>query len=71
MHATYPTYLILLDMIILIMFGEVYAHYAALLQLPTTSSFLSSNILLSTSFSNTLNLCSSLLVRDKFHTHTK
>ena len=38
---------------------------------PITSSLLGSNILLSTLFSNTLSLCSSLNVRDKFHAHTK
>jgi hypothetical protein len=37
----------------------------SLLQHPTTSSILSSNILLSTLFSDTLNLCSSLSVWDQ------
>ena len=37
---------------------------------PVISSFLAPNIFLSTLFSNTLNLCSSLKVRDKFHNHT-
>jgi polysaccharide pyruvyl transferase WcaK-like protein len=36
----------------------------SLLQIPTTSSPLGQNILFSTLFSNTLNLCSSLSVRD-------
>jgi phosphate starvation-inducible membrane PsiE len=35
------------------------------LQPPVTSSLLGRNILLSTLFSNTLNLCSSLYVRDQ------
>jgi hypothetical protein len=38
------------------------------LQPPVTSSFFGSNILLNTLFSNTHSLCSSLNVRDKFHT---
>jgi hypothetical protein len=37
----------------------------SLLQLPATSSLLCPNILLSTLFSNTLNLCSPLTVRDR------
>jgi len=35
---------------------------------PATSSFLGPNIFLSTLFSNTLNLCSSLSAETKFHT---
>ncbi|KAJ4448500.1 hypothetical protein ANN_10516 [Periplaneta americana] len=38
---------------------------------PVTSSLLAPNILLSTLFSDTLNLCSSLKVRSKFHNHTE
>jgi hypothetical protein len=34
-------------------------------------SLLGPDMFLSTLFSNTLSLCSSLTVRDKFHTHTK
>jgi hypothetical protein len=41
------------------------------LKLSVTSFLLGPNILLSTLFSNTLNLCSSLNVRVKFNTHTK
>ena len=39
--------------------------------LPVTLALLGPNILLSTLFSNTLSLRSSLNVRSKFHTHTK
>jgi hypothetical protein len=38
---------------------------------PATSSLLGPNILLSTLFSDTLSVCSSLCVRVQFHTHTK
>jgi hypothetical protein len=49
-------------------FGEVYKLWSSLqrlLQPPTTSSVLGPNILISTLFSNNLNLCSSLSVRDQ------
>jgi hypothetical protein len=38
---------------------------------PVTSSALSLNVLLSSPFSNTVSLCSSINVETKFHTHTK
>jgi hypothetical protein len=38
---------------------------------PVTSSLLGASILLSTLFSNTVSLCSSLMLKTKFHTHTK
>jgi hypothetical protein len=56
-------------LIILIMCGEEYelcsSSLCSYLQSPVTSSFLGLNILLSTLFSNTFSLCSSLKVRDQ------
>jgi hypothetical protein len=40
------------------------APYASLIQLPATSFLLGPNILLSTLFSDTLNVCPSLSMRD-------
>ena len=69
-RAIYPTYLILLDLITRIVFGEEYrsvsSSLCSILHSPVTSSLLGPNILLSTLFSNTINLCSSLNVSDRF-----
>ena len=74
LRATYTTHLILVDLISLTIFGEQFKSLSFSLcsfhQTPATSSLLAPNIHLSTLFSITLNLCSSLIVRDKVsHTY--
>jgi len=68
-HATWPTYLILLDLIAQIIFGEEYrslsSSLCSLLHSPVTWSLLGPNILLSTQFSNPLSLYSSLNVSNQ------
>jgi len=69
MRATCPTHVILLGWITPVIFRETYKLWSSslfsLLKPPTTFSHLGLNSPLSTLFSSTLNLCSSLRVRDK------
>ena len=67
--AICPVHLILLDLITWTVLGEEYrslsSSLCSFLHSPVTSSLLGPNILLSTLFSNTLSLCSSLNVSNQ------
>ena len=67
--ATCPAHLSHLNLRFLIMLGREYCACSSALcnslRSPVISSLLAPNIFLSTLFSNTLNMCSSLNVRDK------
>jgi hypothetical protein len=68
MHATFSVYIIFLDFIILILLGKQYMLWSSSLcgffRHPITWSLFSPNIFLSTLFSNTLTLCSSINIRE-------
>ena len=68
-HATCPAHLIILYSITRVILGEEYGLLSSTLfsfiYSPVTSSLLGPNILLSSLFSNTLSLCSSLNVSDQ------
>ena len=68
-RATLPAHPIILDFITRTILGEQYRSFSSslcsFLHSPVTPSLLGPNILLSTVFSNTLSLCSSLNVSDQ------
>ena len=68
-RATCPVHFNVLDLVTQIIFGEQYRSVSSslcnFLHSPVTPSLLGPNILLSTLFSNTLRLCSSLNISDQ------
>ena len=70
LSATCPAHLILLDFITRTILGEQYRSFSSslcsFLYSPVTPSFSDPNILPNAPFSNTLSLCSSLIVKQDF-----
>jgi hypothetical protein len=66
---------ILLDLITLMIYSDVYKLWSSALRShqhpPITSFCLGPNSLLSTLFSNTINLCSPLMRQTRFYIYTK
>ena len=74
-HATYPAYLIILDVITRNILGEEYRSLSSslciFLHSPVTSSLLGPNILISTLFWTPSAYVPPSMLATKFHTHTK
>jgi hypothetical protein len=72
MHATFPTHLIFYDMIIpiFVKITNYETSHCLIFSVLRDSYFLGPNTLFNSLFSHTINLCSSLTVRDQVHSLT-